>query len=65
MKITNTYEFGSDDIKSNQINFVNEFNENDKLLIGFFFSEDDIITTKDSLFIQHKKFKFSKIKNLE
>jgi transketolase len=24
---TNTYEFGSDDIKSNQINFVNEFNE--------------------------------------
>ena len=31
MKITNTYEFGSDDIKSNQINFVNEFNENDNV----------------------------------
>jgi transketolase len=31
VKITNTYEFGSDDIKSNQINFVNEFDENDNV----------------------------------
>lgn len=28
MQKRNTYEFGSDDIKSNQVNFVNEFDEN-------------------------------------
>lgn len=31
MEKRNTYEFGSDDIKSNQVNFVNEFNENSNI----------------------------------
>ena len=42
-----------------------EFNENDKLLKGFFFREDEIIKTIDDLFIEDKKFQFTKIKKLE
>ena len=42
-----------------------EFNENDKLLKGFYFREDEIITSIEDLFLEDKKFKFTKIKNLE
>ncbi len=42
-----------------------EFNENDKLLKGFFFREDEIIKTIDDLFSEDKEFQFIKIKNLE
>ena len=42
-----------------------EFNENDKLLKGFFFREDEIIKSIDDLFSEDKKFQFVKIKNLE
>ena len=42
-----------------------EFNENDKLLKGFYFREDEIIRSIDDLFLEDKKFKLTKIKNLE
>ena len=42
-----------------------EFNENDKLLKGFYFREEEIITSIEDLFLEDKKFKFTKIKNLE
>ena len=42
-----------------------EFNENDKLLKGFYFREDEIIRSIDDLFLEDKKFKLTKIKSLE
>ena len=42
-----------------------EFNENDKLLKGFYFREDEIIRSIDDLFSEDKKFKLTKIKSLE
>ena len=42
-----------------------EFNENDKLLKGFYFREDEIIKTVNDLFLEDKKFKLTKIKNLD
>ena len=43
----------------------NEFNENDKLLKGFYFREDEIIKTVNDLFLEDKKFKLTKIKHLD
>ena len=43
----------------------NEFNENDKLLKGFYFREDEIIKTINDLFLEDKKFKLTKIKHLD
>mgnify|MGYP001217648811 CR=1 FL=1 len=42
-----------------------EFNENDKLLKGFYFREDEIIKTVNDLFLEDKKFKLTKIKHLD
>ena len=42
-----------------------KFNENDKLLKGFFYREDEIIKTINDLFSDDKEFKLIKIKSLE
>ena len=42
-----------------------KFNENDKLLKGFFYREDEIIRTINDLFSDDKKFQLTKIKSLE
>ena len=42
-----------------------EFNENDKLLKGFYFREEEIIRSIEDLFSEDKEFKLVKIKNLQ
>ena len=42
-----------------------EFDENDKLLKGFHFREDEIIKNIDDLFLEDKKFKLTKIKYID
>ena len=42
-----------------------EFNENDKFLKGFYLREDEIIKSIEDLFLDDKKFKLIKIRNLE
>ena len=42
-----------------------KFNENDKLLKGFFYREDEVIKTINDLFSNDEEFKLIKIKSLE
>ena len=42
-----------------------EFNENDKLLKGFYFREEEIIRSIDDLFSEDEEFNLVKIKNLQ
>ena len=41
-----------------------DFNENDKLLKGFYFREDEIIKTVDDLFLEDSKYKLIKINQI-
>ena len=41
-----------------------DFNENDKLLKGFYFREDEIIKTVDDLFLEDSKYKPIKINQI-